>query len=104
MSPRRAADAAPAAPATRSARSSSTSAACRRERAEDVTRAVPEALGRRPTGDERAACPPVEAALDLAGRIAAQPLSGRGFGKHLWPPAQAPPPRPPSGTPGPSSQ
>ncbi|MFI6467238.1 DUF2267 domain-containing protein [Streptomyces sp. NPDC050528] len=58
-----------------------------RERAEDVTRAVLEALGRQLTGDERvdlAACLPVEAALDLTGQIPApQPLTGWGFVKDL---------------------
>lgn len=58
-----------------------------RERAEDVTRAVPAALGRQLTGDERvdlAARLPVEAAVDLAGRIpAGVPLTGWGFVKDL---------------------
>nr|WP_102133309.1 DUF2267 domain-containing protein [Streptomyces hokutonensis] len=58
-----------------------------REQAEDVTRAVLEALGRQLTGDERvelAACLPVEAALDLTGQIPTpQPLTGWGFVKDL---------------------
>jgi uncharacterized protein (DUF2267 family) len=58
-----------------------------RERAEDVTHAVLEALGRQLTGDERvelAACLPVEAALDLTGQIPApQPLTGWCFVKDL---------------------
>ncbi|MGH1556308.1 DUF2267 domain-containing protein [Streptomyces sp. L7] len=75
-----------------------------RERAEDVTRAVLGALGRQLTGDERvdlAACLPVEAALDFTAQIPSpRPLTGWGFVR-TWPPAQAPPPRPPAGTPEP---
>ncbi|MDH6222003.1 uncharacterized protein (DUF2267 family) [Streptomyces pseudovenezuelae] len=58
-----------------------------RERAEDVTRAVLEALGRQLTGDERvelAACLPAEAALDFTGQIPSpQPLTGWCFVKDL---------------------
>ncbi|MFG2374014.1 DUF2267 domain-containing protein [Streptomyces sp. NPDC048504] len=58
-----------------------------RERAENVTRVVLEALGRQLTGDERvelAARLPVEAALDLTGQIPGpRPLTGWGFVKDL---------------------
>ncbi|MFC5201812.1 DUF2267 domain-containing protein [Streptomyces kaempferi] len=58
-----------------------------RERAEDVTRGVLEALGRQLTGDERvdlAACLPAEAALVFTSQIPdLQPLTGWGFVKDL---------------------
>ncbi|MEW1691865.1 DUF2267 domain-containing protein [Streptomyces sp. NPDC091265] len=58
-----------------------------RERAEDVARAVLEALGRQLTGDERvdlAACLPAEAALLLTSQIPDnRPLTGWGFVKDL---------------------
>lgn len=58
-----------------------------RERAEEVTRAVLEALGRQLTGDERvdlAARLPVEAARALTGQIPGlRPLTGWGFVKEL---------------------
>ncbi|MGW0556771.1 DUF2267 domain-containing protein [Streptomyces sp. NPDC002926] len=58
-----------------------------RERAEDVTRAVLAALGRRLTGDERvelAACLPVEAALEFTRQIPdRQQLTGWAFVKDL---------------------
>ncbi|WNI21520.1 DUF2267 domain-containing protein [Streptomyces sp. ITFR-16] len=58
-----------------------------RERAEDVTRTVLEALGRQLTGDERvdlAARLPVEAARILTGQIPdPRPLTGWGFVKDL---------------------
>ncbi|MER5201133.1 DUF2267 domain-containing protein [Streptomyces sp. NPDC002755] len=58
-----------------------------RERAEVVTRAVLEALGRQLAGDERAelaACLPDEAALAFTSQIPdSQPLTGWGFVKDL---------------------
>ncbi|MCM2413307.1 DUF2267 domain-containing protein [Streptomyces sp. RKAG290] len=58
-----------------------------RERAEDVARAVLEALGRQLTGDVRvdlAACLPAEAALVLTSRTPdSRPLTGWGFVKDL---------------------
>ncbi|MEU0786099.1 DUF2267 domain-containing protein [Streptomyces sp. NPDC006173] len=58
-----------------------------RQRAEDVTRAVLESLGRQLTGDERAelaACLPTEAAHAFTNQIPEpQPLTGWGFVKDL---------------------
>ncbi|MEW2167342.1 DUF2267 domain-containing protein [Streptomyces sp. NPDC007084] len=58
-----------------------------REKAEEVTRAVLEALGRQLTGDERvelAACLPTEAARALTSQIPdPRPLTGWGFVKDL---------------------
>ncbi|MET8291590.1 DUF2267 domain-containing protein [Streptomyces sp. NPDC051639] len=58
-----------------------------RERAEEVTRGVLEALGRQLTGDERvdlAACLPAEAALVFTSQIPdLQPLTGWSFVKDL---------------------